>query len=38
MQGGVASSREEKARSLTAYVLVSMLESFKMMRERTPVS
>ena len=38
MQGGVVGSREEKARALTAYVLVSMLESFKMMRERTPVS
>ena len=38
MQGGVTSSNEEKTRVLTAYVLVAMLESFKMMRERTPVS
>ena len=38
MQGGVSGGREEKTRALTAYVLVAMLESFKMMRERTPVS
>lgn len=36
MQGGVVGSGEEKTRALTAYVLVAMLESFRMMRERTP--
>ena len=34
----VVSSNEGKIRGLTAYVLVAMLESFKMMREETPVS
>ena len=38
MQGGVASSKADQRRALTAYVLVAMLESFKMMKERTPVS
>ena len=38
MMGGVAGSKEDKKRALTAYVLLSMLESFKMMKERTPVS
>jgi hypothetical protein len=37
MMGGVIGSKSDKKRALTAYVLVSMLESFKMMRERTPV-
>ena len=32
------SSKESKRRALTAYILVAMLESFKMMKEKTPVS
>lgn len=36
MMGGVAGSSGDRKRALTAYVLVTMLESFKMMVERTP--
>ena len=32
------SGNENKRRALTAYILVAMLESFKMMKEKTPVS
>lgn len=38
MMGGVAGSKEDKTRALTAYVLVAMLESFQMMKDNTPVS
>ncbi|XP_052796597.1 alpha-2-macroglobulin-like protein 1 isoform X1 [Mya arenaria] len=36
MMGGVGASQEDHKRALTAYVLTAMLESFQMMRERTP--
>ncbi|KAL4228109.1 Ovostatin-like [Mactra antiquata] len=36
MMGGVIGSNKDKKRALTAYVLVGMLESFRMMKERTP--
>ena len=37
MMGGVAGTKEDQTRALTAYVLVAMLESFQMMRDNTPV-
>ncbi|XP_052277894.1 murinoglobulin-2-like isoform X2 [Dreissena polymorpha] len=36
MMGGVGANKKGHRQALTAYVLVAMLESFQMMRERTP--